>query len=39
MSRIALIGASGEVGSRLLKELSDRGHTVTAIAARARCGD
>ena len=32
MSRIALIGASGEVGSRLLKELSDRGHTVTAIA-------
>ncbi|MFC3339696.1 NAD(P)-dependent oxidoreductase [Paracandidimonas soli] len=32
MSRIALIGASGAVGSRLLKELSDRGHTVTAIA-------
>ncbi|AFC85858.1 NAD(P)-dependent oxidoreductase [Frateuria aurantia] len=32
MSRIALIGASGEVGSRLLKELSDRGHAVTAIA-------
>lgn len=32
MSHVALIGASGEVGSRLLKELSDRGHTVTAIA-------
>ena len=32
MSRIALMGASGAVGSRLLKELSDRGHTVTAIA-------
>lgn len=32
MSRIALIGASGEVGSRLLKELSTRGHSVTAIA-------
>lgn len=32
MARIALIGASGQVGSRILKELSDRGHTVTAIA-------
>lgn len=32
MSRIALIGASGRVGSRILKELSDRGHAVTAIA-------
>jgi uncharacterized protein len=32
MARIALIGASGRAGSRLLKELSDRGHTVTAIA-------
>ena len=32
MSHIALIGASGAAGSRLLKELSDRGHTVTAIA-------
>lgn len=32
MSRIALIGASGAAGSRILKELSDRGHTVTAIA-------
>ncbi|MBZ9897020.1 NAD(P)-dependent oxidoreductase [Mesorhizobium sp. BR1-1-6] len=32
MAKVALIGASGEVGSRLLKELSDRGHTVTGIA-------
>lgn len=31
MSRIALIGASGNVGSRLLKELVSRGHEVTAI--------
>ena len=30
--KIALIGASGQVGSRLLKELSGRGHTITAIA-------
>lgn len=30
--KIALIGASGQAGSRLLKELSDRGHTVTAIS-------
>jgi putative NADH-flavin reductase len=29
---IALIGASGAAGSRILKELSDRGHQVTAIA-------
>ena len=29
---IALIGASGHAGSRILKELSDRGHAVTAIA-------
>lgn len=29
---IALIGASGNAGSRILKELSDRGHTVTAVA-------
>ena len=29
---IALVGASGNAGSRILKELSDRGHTVTAIA-------
>lgn len=29
---IALIGASGNVGSRILKELTDRRHTVTAIA-------
>ena len=29
---IALIGASGNAGSRILKELSDRGHAVTAIA-------
>src|SRR5262245_64942748 len=32
MARIALIGASGRAGSRILKELSDRNHTVTAIA-------
>ncbi|WJD72276.1 NAD(P)-dependent oxidoreductase [Pseudomonas asiatica] len=32
MPRIALIGASGNAGSCILKELSDRGHTVTAIA-------
>ena len=30
--KIALIGASGFIGSRLLAELSARGHTVTAIA-------
>jgi putative NADH-flavin reductase len=29
---IALIGASGNAASRILKELSDRGHHVTAIA-------
>jgi putative NADH-flavin reductase len=29
---IALIGASGNAGSRILKELSERGHRVTAIA-------
>lgn len=29
---IVLIGASGQAGSRIIKELSDRGHTVTAIA-------
>lgn len=32
MARIALIGASGNAGSSILKELSDRGHQVTAIA-------
>lgn len=32
MAKIALIGASGNAGSRILKELSDRGHSVTAIA-------
>ncbi len=32
MAKIALIGASGNAGSRILKELSDRGHHVTAIA-------
>jgi putative NADH-flavin reductase len=31
MKKIALIGASGFVGSALLKELLERGHTVTAI--------
>ena len=30
--KIALIGASGQAGSRILAELSVRGHTVTAIA-------
>jgi putative NADH-flavin reductase len=30
--KIALIGASGRVGSRLLAELLSRGHTVTGIA-------
>jgi putative NADH-flavin reductase len=30
--KIALIGASGKAGARILKELTDRGHTVTAIA-------
>lgn len=32
MTKIALIGASGRAGSEILKELSRRGHTVTAIA-------
>ncbi len=32
MAQVALIGASGNAGSRILKELSDRGHQVTAIA-------
>lgn len=30
--KVALIGASGNVGARLLSELVSRGHTVTAIA-------
>jgi putative NADH-flavin reductase len=30
--KIALIGASGQAGSRILAELSNRGHQVTAIA-------
>ena len=30
--KIALIGASGQAGSRILAELSSRGHSVTAIA-------
>ncbi|MCA0421678.1 MAG: NAD(P)-dependent oxidoreductase [Proteobacteria bacterium] len=30
--KVALIGASGSIGSRLLAELSARGHAVTAIA-------
>lgn len=30
--KVALIGASGQAGSRLLAELSARGHAVTAIA-------
>lgn len=32
MAKVALIGASGNVGTRLLKELSDRSHEVTTIA-------
>ncbi|KAA3497870.1 NAD(P)-dependent oxidoreductase [Rhizobium rhizogenes] len=32
MAKIALVGASGNAGSRILKEFSDRGHQVTAIA-------
>lgn len=32
MAHVALIGASGRAGSRILAELADRGHTVTAIA-------
>lgn len=32
MARIALIGATGNVGARLLAELVSRGHHVTAIA-------
>jgi uncharacterized protein len=30
--KVALIGATGNVGTRLLAELASRGHTVTAIA-------
>ncbi|PHR25431.1 MAG: 3-beta hydroxysteroid dehydrogenase [Hoeflea sp.] len=29
--RIALVGATGQAGSRILKELTDRGHNVTGI--------
>lgn len=32
MTKVALIGASGNAGARILKELSDRGHRVTGIA-------
>jgi uncharacterized protein len=32
MAHVALIGASGRAGSAILKELSDRGHQITAIA-------
>jgi putative NADH-flavin reductase len=32
MARIALIGASGNAGSRILEELSVRGHQIMAIA-------
>jgi putative NADH-flavin reductase len=35
MANIALIGATGNAGSRLLKELVARGHSVTAIARQA----
>ncbi|MGO4871459.1 MAG: NAD(P)-dependent oxidoreductase [Roseiarcus sp.] len=33
--KVALIGATGQVGSRLLSELTRRGHAVTAIARNA----
>lgn len=32
MVSVAVVGASGQVGSRIVKELSERGHQVTAIA-------
>lgn len=32
MAKVALIGASGNAGSRILAELAQRGHQVTAIA-------
>ncbi|MES2339193.1 MAG: NAD(P)-dependent oxidoreductase [Pseudomonadota bacterium] len=32
MANVALIGASGNAGAHILKELPDRGHSVTAIA-------
>lgn len=32
MSHVALVGASGRVGSKITEELASRGHTVTAIA-------
>lgn len=32
MVSVAVVGASGQVGSRILKELAQRGHKVTAIA-------
>jgi hypothetical protein len=32
MATVALIGASGNVGTRILKELTSRNHTVTGIA-------
>lgn len=35
MARIALIGASGNAGLSILKELSDRDHRVTATPSRA----
>lgn len=34
MTSVALIGASGNVGSRILRELSDRSHRITAIVRR-----
>jgi len=30
--KVALIGASGRIGSQILSELASRGHSVTAIA-------
>ncbi|GGC53502.1 NAD(P)-dependent oxidoreductase [Chelatococcus reniformis] len=32
MARVALIGASGNAGARVLQELADRGHVVSGIA-------
>ena len=31
MAKIAIVGATGKAGSRIMKEALDRGHEVTAI--------
>lgn len=33
--KIAIIGATGQAGSRIMKEAMDRGHEVTAIVRNA----